>query len=87
MKMVWRCGGDEDGVAVWTAAGKKKMVLRLCLFSVFPFVFCGPVIRPQKGADNLQKQNRAGPKLIHFKKIKRGPVQLGLNRGPNKWAS
>jgi hypothetical protein len=34
MKMVWRCGGDEDGVAVWTAAGKKKMVLRFRLFSV-----------------------------------------------------
>jgi lipopolysaccharide/colanic/teichoic acid biosynthesis glycosyltransferase len=37
------------------------------------FVFCSPVIRPQKGANNLQKQNRAGPKLIHFKKFKRGP--------------
>jgi hypothetical protein len=61
------CGEEEDGSAF-------AFVFVQRLFSVFPFVFCGPVIRPQKGANNLQKQNRAGPKLIHFKKIKRGPV-------------
>jgi hypothetical protein len=40
-------------------------------------LFCGPVFRPQKGANKLQKQNGAGPKLIHFIKNSKGAWLFG----------
>jgi hypothetical protein len=75
MKMVWRCGGDEDGV---DGCGEEEdgFVFAFAFVQLLR-LFCGPVFRPQKGANKLQKQNGAGPKLIHFIKNSKGAWLFG----------